>query len=209
MSLSPDMPAAAPLASLAPGFPDPVGDAQTTFRAVLDAMARPGRIARVTAVPGLDRPLSRAAAAVLLALADHDTPVWLDRVSAPALPYLRFHTGAPLAVAPDKAAFAVIGDPEAMPAPDRFALGTDAYPDRSTTLVIEVETLSTATTAGWRLEGPGINGAAHLAVTGLPAGFVAARAALAPLYPRGLDIVLTAGDRLAALPRTTRITPEG
>ncbi|WP_372015339.1 phosphonate C-P lyase system protein PhnH [Tistrella mobilis] len=209
MSLSPDMPAAAPLASLAPGFPDPVGDAQTTFRAVLDAMARPGRIARVTAVPGLDRPLSRAAAAVLLALADHDTPVWLDRVSAPALPYLRFHTGAPLAVAPDKAAFAVIGDPEAMPAPDRFALGTDAYPDRSTTLVIEVETLSTATAAGWRLEGPGIDGAAHLAVTGLPAGFVAARAALAPLYPRGLDIVLTAGDRLAALPRTTRITPEG
>ena len=88
-------------------------------------------------------------------------------------------------------------------------IGTDAYPDRSTTLVIEVETLSAGPAAGWRLEGPGIDGAAHLAVTGLPAGFVEARAALAPLYPRGLDIVLTAGDRLAALPRTTRITPEG
>ena len=31
------------------------------------------------------------------------------------------------------------------------------------------------------------------------------RAALAPLFPRGIDIVLTAGPSLAALPRTTRL----
>lgn len=229
MTITRETASAADLATLAAGFPDPTADAQATFRLVLDAMARPGRIMTVGAVPGHDRPLSRAACAVMLALADHDTAVWLDRAAAPALPYLRFHTGATVAGTPDRAAFAVIGDAMAMPALDRFALGSDAYPDRSTTLVIEVDGLSGGGLSGgglsggglsgeglsggqdgrdvaWRLDGPGIDGSRLLRVTGLPAGFVVARAALAPLYPRGVDIVLTCGERLAALPRTTRIT---
>lgn len=219
MTITRETASAADLATLASGFPDPTADAQATFRLVLDAMARPGRIMTVGAVPGQDRPLSRAACSVMLALADHDTAVWLDRAAAPALPYLRFHTGATVAGTPDRAAFAVIGDAAAMPALDRFALGSDAYPDRSTTLVIEVDSLSGGRLSGgrlsdgqaagavvWRLDGPGIDSSRLLRVTGLPAGFVVARAALAPLYPRGVDIVLTCGERLAALPRTTRIT---
>ena len=50
----------------------------------------------------------------------------------------------------------------------------------------------------------GIAGTAALTVAGLPGGFWAQRTALAPLFPRGLDVVLTCGGRLAALPRTTR-----
>ncbi|GGB24689.1 carbon-phosphorus lyase [Tistrella bauzanensis] len=208
MTITRETASAADLATLAAGFPDPTADAQVTFRLVLDAMARPGRIMTVGAVPGHDRPLSRAACSVMLALADHDTAVWLDRAAAPALPYLRFHTGATVAGTPDRAAFAVIGDATAMPALDRFALGSDAYPDRSTTLVIEVDGLSGGQDGrgvAWRLDGPGIDGSRLLRVTGLPVGFVVARAALAPLYPRGIDIILTCGDRLVALPRTTRI----
>ena len=37
------------------------------------------------------------------------------------------------------------------------------------------------------------------------AKFVADRATLATLFPRGIDIVLCAGNMIAALPRTTRI----
>ncbi|MBP0573397.1 phosphonate C-P lyase system protein PhnH, partial [Mycobacterium tuberculosis] len=77
------------------GFAAPVLDAQATFRAVLDALARPGTVMALTR-PGLVPPpgLPAAAAAVLLALADRDTPVFLAGGRAhPAAHWLAFHTG--------------------------------------------------------------------------------------------------------------------
>ena len=41
---------------------------------------------------------------------------------------------------------------------------------------------------------------------GLPADFPAQWAVNNAQFPRGVDVVLCAGDRLAALPRTTRIS---
>jgi alpha-D-ribose 1-methylphosphonate 5-triphosphate synthase subunit PhnH len=40
-------------------------------------------------------------------------------------------------------------------------------------------------------------------VTGVPTRFWDERAALAELFPRGLDILFVCGDKLAALPRST------
>jgi len=91
-----------------------------------------------------------------------------------------------------------------MPALDRFALGSDAYPERSTTLL--VETVCAREAPEIRLTGPCIRGEATLRVAGLPAGFWAERAALTALFPRGVDILFSCGDRLVALPRSTRIT---
>ena len=86
---------------------------------------------------------------------------------------------------------------------DAFALGSDASPERSTTPVIEVSGL--INNSGMSLRGPGICDEVRLGVAGLPTRFWAERAALAELFPRGLDILFVSGDKLAALPRSTRI----
>lgn len=190
---------------LAAGLADPVHDAQRCFRRLLDAMAHPGRIVDIPgglAAPP-PSPLCEAAAAVLLTLCDVETPLFLSPEARPAAAYLRFHCGAPCAATPGEAHFALIADAAVLPPLDAFALGSDEYPDRSTTLILQVPSL--ADDGGVVLRGPGIRDQARLAVGGLGAGFWAQRVALQTLFPRGLDIVFTCGSRLAALPRSTGV----
>ena len=191
------------LARLDPGFGDPVHDAQACFRAVLDATAHPGRVVKLPAglphAPGL----GPAAAAIALTLCDIDTPAWFDEAAGGAAGYLAFHCGAPRAASPADARFAFIADPAILLPLTSFALGTDEFPERSATLIISVGGLVAG--AGVALRGPGIRDEARLRVTGLPARFWAERAALAELFPRGLDLVFVCGDALAAVPRSTRV----
>lgn len=189
----------------APGFADPVHGAQGVFRALLEAMARPGTIRLLPAAPGAVPGLNPAAAAALLTLADLDTPLWLDPAAdtPQARAWLRFSCNAPLTDDPARAAFAVVGDGLRLPDLTAFNPGSPEYPDRSATLVLAVAGL--APDRGWTLRGPGIPGTRRLAVAGLAPGFARARAALDPLFPMGLDVVLAAPGALACLPRTTRI----
>ena len=86
-------------------------------------------------------PLTGEAAAIALALFDHDTPVWLDAALAAApdvAAWLRFRTGAPIVTEPDAAAFALVCDPRGLPPFEEFNLGTAEYPDRSTTIILQV-----------------------------------------------------------------------
>ena len=187
-------------ASLTPGFAEPVGGAQGCFRALLEAMSRPGRIQTLAALPEAPAPLAPAAAAALLTLADAETPVWTDAGPA-AEAWIRFHAGCPLVADPAAASFLLAtGTP-----PDLATLeaGTEEEPQRSATLILQVAGLEAG--AGWVLAGPGIETIHNLAVAGLADGFVAQWAANAARFPRGVDVVFCAGARLAALPRTTRI----
>ncbi len=81
--------------------------------------------------------------------------------------------------------------------------GTDEEPESSATLILQVAALG----EGRRLvlSGPGLEGEAALFVAGLPDGFVAEWAANRRRFPRGVDVILCAGDQLAALPRTVGI----
>jgi len=192
---------------LAPGFADPVHDAQATFRAVMDALARPGLPRPLTPDLTPPAPLTPELAAVALTLTDADTPVWLDAglAASPAVAtYLRFHTGAPLTEDPAEAAFALISDPARCPPLGAFAAGTPAYPDTSTTLVFALETI----TAGEELSltGPGIRGTTRVALSPLPEDFVAQRAENRAGFPLGVDLILTAPGRVAGLPRSTGVT---
>jgi alpha-D-ribose 1-methylphosphonate 5-triphosphate synthase subunit PhnH len=183
-----------------PGFADPIGEAQATFRAVLDAMARPGQLhqagERLTAPP----PLDSATAAVLLTLIDNETPLWLDSSASAAGNWLAFHCGAEVTETPGEAAFAL-----ALSLPELSALsaGSHEMPEASTTLILQIAALGTG--AHYRLSGPGLRESVVLAAVGLPADFVASWQQNHALYPRGVDIVLCAGTTLTALPRSVTI----
>jgi alpha-D-ribose 1-methylphosphonate 5-triphosphate synthase subunit PhnH len=182
------------------GFADPVRDAQSTFRAVLDAMARPGQLHHAGQNLVAPKPLKRATAAVLLTLVDNETPIWLDSAAAPARDWLAFHCGAAIVDAPDKAAFALglsLPELETLPA------GTHESPESSATLILQVRAFGTGTR--YRLSGPGLRAPALLAVTGLPGDFVHTWQQNHARYPRGVDVVLCADTTLTALPRSVTI----
>jgi alpha-D-ribose 1-methylphosphonate 5-triphosphate synthase subunit PhnH len=198
------------VAELPAGFADKVLSAQSVFRSVMDAMARPGSVQRVQPAAGGPDTMMRGAAAIALTLFDHDTPVWLDgRMSAGAdvAKWLKFHTCAPVVVDSSIASFALIGDPQSLPALDRFAFGSSEYPDRSTTLVLQVESLTAGPVA--ELQGPGIDGSAELRATIQPRDLFERLAINATLFPRGIDVVLVHDDSIVAIPRTTRLVRGG
>lgn len=178
---------------------------QAAFRAIMEAFARPGDIRR-TSGEDAPAPLAPATAALVQSLADYDTPVWLDPALA-ATPdianWIRFRTGAPIAGEPGHAAFALIGDSAALPDFALFAQGSDEYPDRSTTLIVQVARFSGS---AFTLEGPGIKTTRQIAAEPLPANFAERCALNRELFPRGVDIVLVAGDQAAALPRSIRVS---
>jgi alpha-D-ribose 1-methylphosphonate 5-triphosphate synthase subunit PhnH len=82
-------------------------------------------------------------------------------------------------------------------------LGGAEYPDRSTTIVAQAATLENGPPLV--LSGPGIREAARLAPAPLPAGFVEQWEANRARFPLGADLILAAGTRIAALPRSTII----
>lgn len=182
--------------NLSGGFANPETDAARAFRAALNAMAQPGRI---ETLPGVrpPSPLSSASGALLLTLIDHEAPVFLaGSYDAPAVrQWLAFHAGVDFVPAA-QAAFAVGTWTDLLPL-SQFAMGTPEYPERSATLIVAVDALKAE---GTHLTGPGIRTEAFL---NLPDEQVLAENAAR--FPLGLDFFFTAGDQLAALPRSTRI----
>ncbi len=183
-----------------PGFAEPVADAQATFRVVLGAMARPGTLHEAGHSLTPPRPLDRATAAVLLTVVDNETPVWLDSAAAAARDWLAFHCGTVIIDDAGKAEFAL-----AFSLPDLtiFSAGSHEAPEASATLIVQLPELGQG--SRYRLFGPGLREPAVFAATGLPAQFVELWQRNHALFPRGVDIVLCSGTRLAALPRSVSI----
>lgn len=222
------------LADLPPGFADAVHGTQTSFRCLLDAMARPGRVQSLEAetLHELQFPeaISPAMAALLLTLCDADTRVWISPAfgdgAAQVHAFGRFHTGLVAVDDPRRADFAFM---PASDAPERtlreLPCGSDEVPQDGATLVIDTPLLTAveedaagrlasllhpedADPTPWvRLTGPGVQHAHRLAVGGLSLAFWRTRLALQPGFPRGVDVVFTCGERMAAVPRSTLVEP--
>jgi alpha-D-ribose 1-methylphosphonate 5-triphosphate synthase subunit PhnH len=198
------------VAELPAGFADKVLSAQSTFRSVMDAMARPGSVQRIEAATGTPAAMMRGTAAIALTLFDHDTPIWLDPTmseTSDIAKWLKFHTSAPVIADSSICSFALIGDAAALPDLDRFSFGSNEYPDRSTTLILQVASLTQG--AVCELRGPGIDGTAVLQAAIEPSDLFERLAINAALFPRGIDVVLVHDDAVVAIPRTTRLVAKG
>ena len=183
---------------LHPGFADPVLDSQACFRAVLDALSHPGRIATLAALDP-PPPLDPATAAAVLTLVDAESPLWLDEAAGVVRDWIGFHCGAPV-VPQARAAFGVALRPVALVG---FDTGSDEAPERGATVILQVGRLGEGRRL--RLSGPGLAAPAVLAVDGLADGFVAEWAANHALFPCGIDLLLCAGRQVAALPRSVQV----
>jgi alpha-D-ribose 1-methylphosphonate 5-triphosphate synthase subunit PhnH len=193
------------LSTVSSGFADPVRDAQSVFRGVLDAMARPGKMVTIDHAGDLGG--YGAAGAVALTLLDFETPVWLgDAAGTGFANWLRFHCNCPLVAEAHAASFAfhpAAGLPDLIV----FNAGSEKYPDASTTLVITVPMLTGGMPVA--LEGPGIIDKAMIAPQGLSPDFWTQAIDNRDRFQLGVDIIFTAGDAVIALPRSTRIIQKG
>lgn len=206
------------LSSLGAGFADESRGSQAVFRHVLQALSHPGR--PVVVGGDADWPVVEgtschaASAAVLLALLDAETTLWLSPSLAgtEAETWLRFHTGCLVVKEPHLAQFVWAASLAELPGLTQLCTGTDASPEYAATCVVDVAGFSTHEAgAHWVLAGPGIRTLTHLSLSGVAhaelARFSEMRSASHALFPCGVDVLLTTATQTVGLPRTTRLSP--
>lgn len=190
---------------MAAGFANAPVQSAWTFRAILEAMSRPGRIQHINVHLDPPQPLYPSTAAVALTLLDFETKVWMDDTMAhtDVVRFLKFHCGCTMVDDPSEAAFGLIAAPAQMPPLEAFNQGTPDYPDRSTTLVVQTASLSDQ--ADVVLAGPGIETVHSLSAPSLGEVFWREMQVNNKRYPLGVDVVITAPSAIAACPRSTSI----
>ena len=187
-------------------FSDPVLESQRAFRGIMNGIARPGSIQSLALNILSPDGLPVSAAAAILTLCDFETALWVCPTITSAdiiADYCAFHTGTMRAKTPDHAQFGLV-DLASNPLKFAdFAQGVAEYPDRSTTLICIVPSLTGGVTR--TLSGPGIKTTTQFFVEGLPDDFGQHWAANHASFPLGVDLIFCSGASLVALPRSTRI----
>ncbi len=175
-----------------------------TFRLILEAMSHPGRIVDFK-VPSLSPTsgLSAEMATLLFTLCDFQTSIWMKSKAVGIEKFLKFHAGATFTNTKSAATYAIVNDPEKLSSLEEFAQGTHEYPDRSTTLVIQADTMSNGGRIS--LAGPGIANQTRFNVEKLGVLFWADVAANHAQYPLGVDLIFVSKGKIAAIPRSTQI----
>lgn len=188
---------------------DPVFDAQTHYRLLLDAMARPGELRRIPVLevtpPSILRP---AAALVGFALLNADVSFY---AGGPVADYLRENTDA-IVAEPMDADFLFLQGTDPAVLVDEAKIGTLPYPEGGATLVLSVDALSAGAPASRggglvvTLTGPGIARENTLHIAGLNADVLDSVRRQNLEFPLGVDVILAdAGGNIACIPRSSRI----
>ncbi|WP_417882814.1 phosphonate C-P lyase system protein PhnH [Vibrio rumoiensis] len=220
------------MSAIAAGFSDTIHDSQYCFRHLLTAMSQPGTLVELNLAQGFGS-MMPASTQVLLALADNSTPVWLSNQFANDIAVkenLNFHlgcsilsgqkNGVQLSEIQQKPSFGVISQQDLVNfdwSQTSFFVGCEEYPDRSTTVIVEVAGLSTVpcslpetdtdSPVVLRLSGPGIEHEARVVVQSLSSTVISVMLSQRKThkFPLGLDFILVSDEQVVALPRSTTV----
>lgn len=187
-----------------PGFQNPVHQAQRTFRALLDALSRPGVIYPIDVKIKTPPQINSAYGAACLTLLDLETQVWLQPgMNEEVRNWLLFHTNCSFVVEPSMADFALIYDVAAMPELSCFKWGTPEVPENSTTLLIPVESWEQGQPV--ELIGAGILGKRQISPKLAYEHFWNCWIANQQTYPSGVDMFFFTQNAVMGLPRTVKV----
>ena len=104
---------------------------------------------------------------------------------------------------PADASFAFMTAQEGLLPLVAFAQGTHEYPDRSTTLVIQVDRIGGSVI---ELSGPGLKTPIPFGAASLPRSFWIEMIGNHSQFPLGVDVIFVDQTHIACCPRSTRIT---
>ena len=191
--------------SLAEGYETHSIEASHDFRVLMNAMSRPGTLQKVTAGTDSVNGLNAGSIVAALTLCDHETTVFVEESDAGAeiREFLSFRCGCLLTEELEQADFAFFGTVPGTDVLERLKIGNSQYPDRSATLIAQVDTMSEGD--GLLLEGPGIFNLHALSIPAISSELVEWWTTNNDRFPLGIDMILTTNDAIVGLPRTVKI----
>ena len=176
---------------------------QQNYRAVLDAMSRPGRYQTLSIDRGDDDHNEPALIALLASLLDQTVsladPDKLISQEHMLLLQAQFDQ-------PEQADFILCRGTERPNFQPK--LGTLPSPEHSATIVILLEKIARSNEhceLTLQIQGPGIDGIELSGITGLNEQWLSARAQWVSNFPLGVDLILVDDSGLVALPRTSKV----
>lgn len=177
---------------------------QATFRALLDAMSRPGTVHHLP-MPRPDDGVWGGALLVLQALLDHEVTFHVVGDQTQPHDQLLRRTGARSAPL-ERADFVLARGGGAVAAVEEAREGGFEEPERAATVVLLVDSLG-GNGVALTLSGPGIEATSMLSVEGVPAEAFESLRRRTITFPQGVDAILVdTADHVAAIPRSTRIS---
>jgi alpha-D-ribose 1-methylphosphonate 5-triphosphate synthase subunit PhnH len=199
------------LSSIPAGFGNESHSSQQIFRSALKALSYPGRLLELQHDASTPKGVNSVVAGMLLALLDSETSLWCTNSKSLnlATEWLNFHTDCVVLDTPEKADFLWVEHIHDLPHFETLKRGTNQYPDRSATCIIEVPKLSEKTSPFYQLKGPGIQSQENLFIQGWQQKeylmFFDFWNTNAQHFPCGVDVYMSDSSHLLGLPRTTQL----
>ena len=179
---------------------------QRAFRALLDAMSRPGTIHTLPEARATDG-VWGSALVVMQGLLDHEVTFAVEADDRSVHEQILRRTGARSDVLAG-ADYVLTDAAHAVEVIEMVSEGYLEEPERSATVVVRVDAIGSGALRA-SLSGPGIESVQPLSLDGLDVAALHALIERNVVYPTGIDIVLVDPQgRIACLPRSTRIELE-